>query len=88
MEAEKIIEYGMQAAIVGYLTWQRLAMNKAKRREDAEAIKERELGLKPNPTRCGEHTDAINKLADEMADMRVEVERLRGDFKAHEAAHR
>ena len=36
MTTEKMIEYGFQAAIVGYLTWQKLTMNKAKKRDDAE----------------------------------------------------
>jgi len=87
MTFEKIIEYAMFAIITGYLAWQKLTTNKRRREEEVAAEKERQLGLKPNPTRCGEHTASINKLADEIADLRVQMEVLRGELKAHIASH-
>jgi hypothetical protein len=82
MTTDQLVQAAVTAAITGYLAWEKHRTFKENKRQRSL---ERSAGLKDNPKRCTEHADAIRCLDEKMGKLEVDVERLRGDFKALDA---
>lgn len=82
MTTEQVIQAAVTAIITGYLAWEKRRNFKEGKRQRSM---ERSAGLKDNPKRCTEHADSIRCLDDTVSELRVDVERLRGDVKALDA---